>query len=184
MRFLIPPVEPLPSVLSRHGRFNSPSKRTPRVKPPRYQVKLIGDAYEHWLDLGSSTQIVFTRLGGGSYALVVRDSANQCETKVNFEVESTIFENFWFWVIMILYLLGVVAVIFYLLFLYRYQQKLRLLKLREHVARDLHDDMGSQLSSISILSRNVGDDGPPEPRNWPGSLSCASARRPGRSWTR
>jgi len=42
-----------------------------------------------------------------------------------------------------------------LVFLYRYQQKLRSLQTRDRIARDLHDDMGSSLSSISILSQTA-----------------------------
>ncbi len=124
-------------------------------QPPRYRVKLLGDGYEQWLDVGASTRAIYTRLGGGTYAILVRDSANECESQVDFEIETTMFETWWFWVITGFYVLGVIGVVFYLLFLYRYQQKLRLLRMREHVARDLHDDMGSQLSSISILSQNL-----------------------------
>lgn len=136
---------------SLHVTFRTQSPR----QPPHYQVKLLGDGYEQWLEAGTSNQVIFTRLGGGNYAILVRDSANACEAKVDFEIETTLFETWWFWVITGLYVLGVIGVIFYLLFLYRYQQKLRLLRMREHVARDLHDDMGSQLSSISILSQNL-----------------------------
>ena len=142
------------------GTFQARSLRinfrtqSPR-RPPRYKVKLLGDGYEQWLEVGTSTQVIFTRLGGGKYAILVGDSANECEGRVDFEIETTLFETWWFWVITGIYVLGVIGVIFYLLFLYRYQQKLRLLRMREHVARDLHDDMGSQLSSISILSQNL-----------------------------
>lgn len=142
------------------GTFKARSLRiefqtqSPRL-PPRYKVKLLGDGYEQWLEVGASHQVIFTRLGGGKYAILVKDSANACEGQADFEIETTLFETWWFWVITGFYVLGVIGVVFYLLFLYRYQQKLRLLRMREHVARDLHDDMGSQLSSISILSQNL-----------------------------
>ncbi|MEZ0610194.1 sensor histidine kinase [Fibrella sp. WM1] len=44
------------------------------------------------------------------------------------------------------------ALVSYLFFQARYRQQVRMQLIRDRIARDLHDDMGSYLSSISILS--------------------------------
>ena len=44
---------------------------------------------------------------------------------------------------------------FYLVRMYRLKQKLKLEKLRLNIARDLHDDIGSALGSINLLSENA-----------------------------
>ncbi len=48
-----------------------------------------------------------------------------------------------------------VGIGFYFLYRYRLLQFMRVHTVRENIARDLHDDMGSYLSSISILSQSV-----------------------------
>ena len=44
-----------------------------------------------------------------------------------------------------------------------HQQQIKLYNVRDDIARDLHDDMGSYLSSISVLSRNVEKTGDKDP---------------------
>ncbi|MGI8601117.1 MAG: sensor histidine kinase, partial [Chitinophagaceae bacterium] len=58
----------------------------------------------------------------------------------------------WFLVI----LLFVTGLIIYLIQIFRLQQKMKLQKLRLHIARDLHDDVGSALGSINLLSQTAG----------------------------
>lgn len=122
---------------------------------PHYEYRLLESDDIGWQDCGNANQVILAQLRGGKQTIEVKDTANQAYGKRAFEIERTIFENYWIWAIAFMYLLVVVGVVIYLLFLYRYQQKLRLLRMREHVARDLHDDMGSQLSSISIMSQNM-----------------------------
>ncbi len=126
------------------------ARQTPHYK---YQIKE-SDRYQ-WIDCGGANQVLLAQLRGGKQTIEVRDEANQATGFHTFDIERTIFETFWVWVLGILYLFMMMGIAIYLLFLYRYQQKLRLLRMREHVARDLHDDMGSQLSSISIMTQNM-----------------------------
>src|SRR6185503_19767065 len=51
-----------------------------------------------------------------------------------------------------LIILVLVGLLGYILYLYRKQQRKRLEKIRNRIATDLHDDMGSTLSSIRIFS--------------------------------
>jgi signal transduction histidine kinase len=57
-------------------------------------------------------------------------------------------KTIWFRFIIVA-LLGLLA---YMIYLYRQQQRKRLEKIRNRIATDLHDDMGSTLSSIRIFS--------------------------------
>ncbi len=123
--------------------------------PPHYAFRILESDDTRWVDCGDADRVLLAQLRGGKYRIEVEDRANRAKGELTFEIERTIFENHWIWVVGFLYLLIIVGVVIYLFFLYRYQQKLRLLQMREHVARDLHDDMGSQLSSISIMSQNM-----------------------------
>lgn len=123
---------------------------------PYYEVKIQGSDKYDWIDCGGANLVYLAQLRGGEQKISVKDIANQAEGERTFKIELSLFESpNRLWVVGILCFLVIVGVIIYLLFLYRYQQKLRLLRIREHVARDLHDDMGSQLSSISIMSQNM-----------------------------
>ena len=70
-------------------------------------------------------------------------------------VQSPIWLRWWFIPLLFLYGLLLIGIIFYFLYRYRLRQLLHLQSVRESIARDLHDDMGSYLSSISVLSQSV-----------------------------
>lgn len=61
----------------------------------------------------------------------------------------------WFWPVVSLLMVFIIGVAIYLFYLYRLRQFIRLQRVRDRIARDLHDDMGSYLSSISILSQTA-----------------------------
>lgn len=105
---------------------------------------------------GSSTEnrnISYGNLKPGRYCFRVR-------TKISDSGESNSYASFPFhiiapfyltwWFILIVALLSVTAV--YLAYQYRMKQLLKVERLRTSIASDLHDDIGSTLSSISILS--------------------------------
>ncbi|GGA84805.1 sensor histidine kinase [Puia dinghuensis] len=117
----------------------------------RYQYMLEG------LDTGwglpTSRNNVNYNLKPGRYTFRVR-ALNEAggwsphPAAVSFYIHSPFWLTWWFFVLLALALAWVVYTI------YRYQLKsaLRLEQLRNKISADLHDDMGSSLSSISILS--------------------------------
>ncbi len=100
---------------------------------------------------------VLPNLPNGEYHFEVRDTRQRDSqyTRLYFVVESPLWLRWWFLPLMFLYGLLFVSAGLYLLYRYRLRQFLRLQQTRDRIARDLHDDMGSYLSSISILSQTA-----------------------------
>ncbi|MFZ1800548.1 MAG: ATP-binding protein, partial [Chitinophagaceae bacterium] len=66
----------------------------------------------------------------------------------SFEIKKPFWLSWWFITMVIIS----IAAIFYMLYLFRVRQLKRIEQLRNKISLDLHDDIGSTLSSISILS--------------------------------
>lgn len=69
----------------------------------------------------------------------------------SFYITRPFYKSAWF----IALIAGLIAITFYFVRVYRLRQKLKLEKLRLSIARDLHDDIGSALGSINLLSENA-----------------------------
>ncbi len=117
-----------------------------------YYYRLKGIDKE-WRFAGNRGEIEFANLSAGSYTLLLNGantngvSANRI-LELNFEIALPFWKSWWFIVLLFL----AVAGLFYLLYKYRLNQVLKIEKLRNKISLDLHDDIGSTLSSISILS--------------------------------
>lgn len=103
---------------------------------------------------GTSRSAVYTNLDGGHYTFrvwAINADGFLCEDPavVRLRVIPPYYRTWWF------YLLCVTAIggIFYAIFRYREIQRIRQTELRHRIARDLHDEVGSTLSAISILSQ-------------------------------
>jgi signal transduction histidine kinase/ligand-binding sensor domain-containing protein len=66
----------------------------------------------------------------------------------NFIIPMPVWRSWWFISVIAIFILSLL----YLFYRYRIQQALKLERLRHRISTDLHDDIGSTLSSISILS--------------------------------
>ncbi|WP_232325987.1 sensor histidine kinase [Spirosoma montaniterrae] len=103
------------------------------------------------------TFIVLPDLPNGELVLEISDAQRTYvkPARLKIVVESPLWLRWWFLPMMFLYGLVFVSACLYLLYRYRIRQFLRLQHTRDRIARDLHDDMGSYLSSISILSQTA-----------------------------
>ena len=121
-----------------------------------YRYKLEG--YEkNWSHPTFNNNITYASLPPGNYTFkVIAANANGLwspeAASFNFLIIRPFYKESWFLVI----LLFVTGLIIYLIQIYRLQQKMKLQKLRLHIARDLHDDVGSALGSINLLSQTAG----------------------------
>jgi signal transduction histidine kinase len=110
-------------------------------------------ADKDWVRAGKSLTVNYNLLPPGSYTFLVR-----CEngtgfsgkdlTRLNLLIEVPFWLRWWF----ILLCCALFASAVYLIYRQQINQFLLIEKVRQKVARDLHDDMGSTLSTINILS--------------------------------
>ncbi|GAA4467378.1 hypothetical protein GCM10023189_50960 [Nibrella saemangeumensis] len=117
----------------------------------RYAYKLEGFDQD-WV-YSTAGQATYTNLDGGDYQLRVRACNNdgvwnEAGLTVPLTVKAPVYKTAWFRTGLIL--LGLLIVLG--VSRYRQQQRRRIDQIRRRIASDLHDDMGSTLSSIRIIS--------------------------------
>ena len=117
-----------------------------------FQYKLDGLDNE-WNDLGTQNLLRLYKLPPGNYLLRIRAMTPAGELTVNevriaLVVVPAFYETWWFYMLLLL----VVSLLIAAFYRYRIRQWQQLQQLRNKIARDLHDDIGSTLSGISMLS--------------------------------
>jgi ligand-binding sensor domain-containing protein/signal transduction histidine kinase len=121
----------------------------------RYQYKLEG-ASEDWSQLADQRLVNFANLAPGRYRFLVRavnadGVMSEPPASFSFTILPAVWQRWWF-VALIAALAGLIA---YALYRYRVNQLLKVERVRTRIASDLHDDIGSSLSQISIISEVV-----------------------------
>lgn len=106
-----------------------------------------------WVFSGNRRFTNYINIPSGSYSFKVRASnhAGQWDANyavVTFSIDAAWYNELWFRVLLIAFAAGVV----YLIFVIRLNQKLRVQEIRNNIARDLHDEVGSNLSSIALFT--------------------------------
>lgn len=120
----------------------------------RYRYMLDGLAGE-WKDLGNNNSVLFTSLPSGHYVFRVAasiDGTHWHESKetIKFSIRLPFWKTWWF----ISLAITIVGVSIYALYKYQLNKRLEVERFRLRVSRDLHDDIGSTLSSINILCKS------------------------------
>ncbi|PQA54552.1 sensor histidine kinase [Siphonobacter curvatus] len=120
----------------------------------QYAYRLLGFDKE-WL-VTSARTATYTNLAPGDYELWVRASNNdgvwnKRGTRLWIHVIPAYYQTYWFKALIGLLVLGIL----YGIFRYRMAQQQHLALIRDRIATDLHDDIGSTLSSIRIFSEVV-----------------------------
>lgn len=126
------------------------------VTPLHYEYRL---NQKQWIDAGPQRTILFDTLPSGSGVLEVRATSAGIASKparVSFHVVPPFWKRAWF----LGYVAAMLVVIAYLLHRTRVRRLLEMERVRTRVATDLHDDLGSTLSRISILSEAAKDSPP------------------------
>jgi signal transduction histidine kinase len=124
--------------------------------PPPYEYRLL-EANVRYSVRTANQYAFFTNIPAGEYEFSVGSVSRPDvpPAQLRIRVESPMWLQWWFLPLLFLYGLLLIGIIFYFLYRYRLRQFMRIHAVRENIARDLHDDMGSYLSSISILTQSV-----------------------------
>jgi signal transduction histidine kinase/ligand-binding sensor domain-containing protein len=132
----------------------------------RYQYKL-EDNDADWSE-PTALRTVSLNLSAGKYRFLVRavnaeGLTSEKAAAVAFQIARPVWQRWWFLILSAL----LIGFLIYSLYRYRVAQLLKLERVRTRIATDLHDDIGSSLSQIAILSevarQKVGDNGANEP---------------------
>jgi two-component sensor histidine kinase len=119
----------------------------------------------NWKHIGTNNSVLFTSLPSGNFRFRVAgsiDGINWYESgeRVSFSIAPYFWKTWWF----VLLIQAIVASVIYFLYKYRLNKQLAMERFRTQIARDLHDDIGSTLSSINILARSGLTSSDTEPR--------------------
>ena len=112
------------------------------------------EGLEHkWNQGGKRRFVTYANLDPGTYRFKVRTTFDAVNYSVpvaiaSFIIETPFYLTWWFILIVIVIVLSVV----YIIHVNRQKNQKALVAMRERISRDLHDDIGSTLNSISIYS--------------------------------
>jgi ligand-binding sensor domain-containing protein/two-component sensor histidine kinase len=118
----------------------------------KYSYKLIGED-TGWVQAGSQRQINFSNLAPGNYTFMVRAANSGGEAigetaSIQFSIRPPFTQTYWFYSLVLLTVGG----IFYAMYRFRLRQITRTEQIRTEISRDLHDEVGSTLTNISLSS--------------------------------
>jgi len=124
--------------------------------PLRYQYRLESNGASDWSPPSEQQTVDFAALGPGRHRFAVRAVTSEGLTSeapaaLVFTVDVPVWRTWWFLSIAAVAL----AAATYSLHRYRLERLLELERVRIRIATDLHDDIGSTLSQISVLSEVV-----------------------------
>lgn len=121
----------------------------------RYKYKL-QEFDKDWIQGGNATTATYNNLNGGNYTFKVKAANaagewNETATDIRFWGSKPFFKQAWFIALVVFSLLAIV----YAFYRIRLQRLLEVQRLRNNISSDLHDEVGSTLSSISMLSTSA-----------------------------
>jgi two-component sensor histidine kinase len=121
--------------------------------PVQYAHKLEG-VDNDWVDDGSNSTVNYTNLDGGTYAFKVRATVRPGDwgnavSSLLVIIDPPWWNTWWFYASAAIFL----ALIVYAIYRYRINELLKRQAIRNKIAQDLHDNVGSTLSSISVYSQ-------------------------------
>ena len=125
--------------------FTEPAKN-------KYAYKLAG-FLDEWVENGARRRATFTNLDPGHYTFEVKGTNsdgiwNENSAKIAIEITPPYWQTWWFRSFVFI----LVAGIFYFFYRFRLGKLLAIERLRVKIASDLHDDIGSTLTKISLYS--------------------------------
>jgi ligand-binding sensor domain-containing protein/two-component sensor histidine kinase len=106
-----------------------------------------------WVEAGHRNYAAYTNLAPGNYTFQVKavspfSRGNARMTTLEIIVHPPFWQTWWFIALCVLSFIGLL----YAFYRYRISQLMKVQQIRHRIATDLHDDIGSALTNISLLS--------------------------------
>ena len=115
-----------------------------------FQYKLEGiDA--NWVQANIQRFANYTNLPPGEYTFKVALADQSVSKELKLNIVPAFHQKWWFWPSIGIYILLIFGIAAYLFFLYDFRNKLKMQYVRNQIASDLHDEVGSNLNSIAIF---------------------------------
>ncbi len=113
-----------------------------------------------WIENSNRNFVTYTHLPPGDYKFVVhavnRESVtSEFPATFSFTVLSPFWQKWWFISSAVLFFILIVSLINYIIYQYKIRQALKIEKLRSKISSDLHDEIGTSLSSIAIFAELI-----------------------------
>ncbi len=122
----------------------------------KYSYKLEG-LESLWSIPSANDFVSFIKLLPGKYSFKVKAQLPNTQWSkpalFSFEIKKAYWQTWWFYTLAALILSSGI----YLLFRYRLQQKINVLEMRNSFSQDLHDEIGSSVSGINLLSQMAAE---------------------------
>jgi len=106
---------------------------------------------KEWVNLGSYQVVFFNSLSSGNHKIEIKATGKFGEdiiTGIGINVFPPFWQTWWF----ITAVIFLIATMIWLLYRYRLDQLKKFFAIREKISRELHDEVGSTLSGISMYS--------------------------------
>ena len=123
------------------------------VFPERINYSYRLEGYDnHWISAGNRKYTAYTNLPPGEYTFKVKLSENIATegsvTALGISIATPYWQAWWF----ILTVVMLILAILYGIYANRISQLLELQKVKDTISADLHDDLGSRLTTVHLLS--------------------------------
>ena len=122
----------------------------------KYSYK-VDKLHSKWIELDGQNKLVLSNLPYRKNTIRIRatkipDLWNHSETSVSFYVSPPFWDTWWFRVLVMVLL----VLVFILILINRTRQANRVKAIRTQLAHDLHDEIGSNISSINLIGQRMG----------------------------
>lgn len=119
----------------------------------KYAYKL-GNEDTQWTELGAQRQIRFASLNPGNYIFTIKAARRDGNwspftDQIKFTIRPPFVRTMWFYLLTVVFIGGII----YSWYRYRLTNILHLEKMRSRISHDLHDDIGSHLTNIGMMSQ-------------------------------
>ncbi|HYV91621.1 MAG TPA: two-component regulator propeller domain-containing protein [Chitinophagales bacterium] len=117
----------------------------------------------NWVNAGNRNFINYTSLPGGNYSFDIKASTDghhwtEMKKPLHIHIATLFYKTIWFRLSVMLIFLLIISAIIYISYRIRLQRILFSQTIRNKIAGDLHDEIGSTLSSIAIYSELANEE--------------------------